>query len=125
MQSCKEVLKRGEQQDVDALTSWASQICIQAQMRQALTCGNMAVDAGMTGSVAADPLLPGASCSWASSCPLLVADGCVTGPASSYARFVEAEAADCCTCSTATSGGMQQSFECERHVTGHRYKYVK
>ncbi len=128
MQSCKEDLKRGKQQD-DTLTSWTSQICTQAQMRQALTCGKLAVDvvldAGMTGSAAADPLLLGASYSWASSCPLLVADGCVTGPASSSARFVEAEVADCSTCSTATSGGMQQSFECERHVTGHRYKYVK
>ncbi len=129
MQSCKEDLKRVKQQDVDTLTSWTSQICTQAQMRQALTCGKLAVDvlldAGMTGSAAAaDPLLLGASCSSASLCPLLVADGCMTGPASSSARFVEADGADCSACSM-SSISCSKSVGYERCVTGHKHKQVE
>ncbi len=95
MQSCKEELKRGKQQDVDTLSSWTSQSRVQAQMRQTLTCWELAVDgaldAGMTGSAAAAPLLLAASCSPASSCPLLAADGCVTELASSSVRSIEAD----------------------------------
>ncbi len=81
---------------------------------------DVVIDAGMAGCAAAAPLLLAASCSWASSCPLLVADGCMTGPASSSARLVEAEAVACASCSMTRCCWLQQTCEIrlECDVTG-------